>query len=76
MHQAKCISDVLKRFGRAECKPVLTSSDHHKRLCKAGAYRVESSYLFKGGQSTEITDDTTFANAHKSNTPYRKVIGC
>ena len=76
MHQAKYISDVLKRFGMSECRPVMTPSDHHIRLCKAGAYRVESSYRFKGGQSTETADDISFANAHKPNASYREVIGC
>ena len=74
MHQSKYISDVLKRFGMAECRPVQTPSDHHIRLCKAGSYRVESSYRFKGGQSTETTDDTEFATAHKLNASYREVI--
>ena len=37
------------------------------RLCKAGAYRVESSYRLRGEQPTETTADTEFATAHKLN---------
>ena len=59
----------------AECKAVLTPSDYHIRLCKAGAYRVESSYRFKVGLSSETTADTSFAKAHKPNASYHEVIG-
>ena len=76
MHQHKYITDVLKRFGMFECRPVATPSDHHVRLCKAGSYRVESSYWFQGGQSSESTADSEFAKKHKPNASYREVIGC
>ena len=73
MHQAKCVSDVLKQFKMAECKPVITPSNQHILLCKAGAYKFESSYRFKGGPSTE---DTTFSIAHNPNASYREVTSC
>ena len=56
--------------------PVQTPSGHHIRMCKAGFYRVQSSYWFKGGQSLESTDDTEFATAHTLNASYRAVIDC
>ena len=67
MHQSKYCSDVLKWFEMAECKAVLTPSGYHIRVCKAGVYRVKSSYRFKGGLSSKATDDTSFAKAHKPN---------
>ena len=76
MNQSKYISDVLTRFGMAECNAILTPSDYHIRLWKAGAYRVESSYRFKGGLSPETTEDSSFTKTHKPNASYREVIGC
>ena len=49
MHQESCVRDVLTRFGMSECCAVSTPADHHARLCKTGAYRVEKGAPFQGG---------------------------
>jgi len=53
MHQESYVRDVLERFGMCECRAVSTPADHHVRLCKTGAYRVEKGALFQGGHQTQ-----------------------
>ena len=53
MHQESYVRDVLKRFGMSECRAVSTLADHHVRLCKTGAYRVEKGAPFQGGHQTQ-----------------------
>jgi len=79
MHQTKYIDDVLKRFGMTTCKPVSTPSDHHVRLCKTGAYKVNKN-KFPTSTSVqsekESLDDVEFHKNHKPDASYREVIGC
>lgn len=77
MHQTKYIDEVLKRFGMTNCKPVSTPSDHHVRLCKTGAYKVNK-FRFDNNVTTdkESSDDVEFHKHHMPDASYREVIGC
>lgn len=53
MHQDAYVRDVLTRFGMSECRAVSTPADHHVRLCKTGAYRVEKGAPLQGGHAMQ-----------------------
>ena len=78
MHQDAYVRDVLTRFGMSECRAVSTPADHHVRLCKTGAYRVDKGAPLQGGHATQGGCDDTDVNAPsvRPNASYREVIGC
>ena len=79
MHQTKYIDDVLKRFGMTSCKPVSTPSDHHVRLCKTGAYKVNRDKFPNAisiQSEKESKEDVEYHKNHKPDASYREIIGC
>jgi hypothetical protein len=61
-----------------ECHAVFTLADHHVRLCKTFASRVDKGAPLQGGHTTHGgIDDTNFNTLPVCpNISYREVIGC
>ena len=85
MHQQSYISDVLKRFGMEECKPVDTPFDPHIRLCKDGMYNARTgvnSQAAQGESTVHNANAVQFKKKKQSKIgtepkiPYRELIGC
>jgi hypothetical protein len=78
MHQDAYVRDILTRFGMSECRAVSTPADHHVRLCKTGAHRVEKGAPLQGGHARQggCADTDVDASSVRPNASYREVIGC